>query len=62
MLTAIVIDDEPMALEVVQRLTEKLTFVELVGYFTNAFDAMGFLQKNKTSPTASRDYGTSRKS
>ena len=47
MLTAIVIDDEPMALEVIQQLTEKLTFVELTGYFTNAFEAMTFIQKNK---------------
>jgi DNA-binding LytR/AlgR family response regulator len=43
MLRAIVIDDEPMALEVIKGLTDKVTFVEVSGYFTNAFEAMGFL-------------------
>jgi DNA-binding LytR/AlgR family response regulator len=47
MLKAIVIDDEPMALEVIKSLTEKVTFVELAGYFTNSFEAMTFLQTNK---------------
>jgi DNA-binding LytR/AlgR family response regulator len=47
MLKAIVIDDEPMALEVIKCLTEKVTFVELTGYFTNSFRAMEFLQSNK---------------
>lgn len=47
MLKAIVIDDEPMALEVIQRLTEKVTFVELAAYFTDSFEAMAFLQTNK---------------
>ncbi len=47
MLRAIVIDDEPMALEVVKGLTEKVTFVELTGYFTNAFEALDFLKTNK---------------
>ncbi len=47
MLKAIVIDDEPMSLEVIKSLTEKVTFVELAAYFTNSFEAMGFLQTNK---------------
>ena len=47
MLKAIVIDDEPMALEVIKGLTEKVTFVELEGYFTNSFEALKFLQTNK---------------
>lgn len=47
MLKAIVIDDEPMALEVIKRLTEKVTFVELNKYFTNSFEALEFLQTNK---------------
>ncbi|MEO7536326.1 MAG: LytTR family DNA-binding domain-containing protein [Ferruginibacter sp.] len=47
MLKAIVIDDEPMALEVIKGLTEKVTFVELSGYFTNSFEALRFLQTNK---------------
>jgi DNA-binding LytR/AlgR family response regulator len=47
MLKAIVIDDEPMALEVIKGLTEKVTFVELEGYFTDSFKALAFLQTNK---------------
>jgi DNA-binding LytR/AlgR family response regulator len=47
MLKAIVIDDEPLALEVIKGLTDKVTFVELAGYFTNSFQAMEFLQANK---------------
>ncbi len=47
MLKAIVIDDEPMALEVIKGLTEKVTFVELEGYFTNSFEGLRFLQTNK---------------
>lgn len=46
MLKAIVIDDEPMALEVIKGFTEKVTFVEVAGYFTDSFEAMAFLQAN----------------
>ena len=46
MLKAIVIDDEPLAHEVIKGLTEKVTFIELAGYFTNSFEAMTFLQTN----------------
>lgn len=48
MLKAIVIDDEPLALEVLKGLTEKVTFVELTGYFTSSFEALKFLQANQT--------------
>lgn len=44
MLRAIAIDDEPIALEVIQGLTDKVTFVEMVGYFTSALDAVEFLK------------------
>jgi DNA-binding LytR/AlgR family response regulator len=44
MLKAIAIDDEPMALEVIKSLTDKVTFVEMMGYFTNAFEALEFLK------------------
>ncbi len=46
MLKAIAIDDEPIALDVMRQLTGKVTFVDMVGYFTNAFEAMQFLQTN----------------
>jgi DNA-binding LytR/AlgR family response regulator len=46
MLKAIVVDDEPMAHEVMKGLTDKVTFVEMAGYYTNAFDALEFLNNN----------------
>ena len=45
---AIAIDDEPIALEVIKSHAAKVPFVELKATFTNAFDAIDFLQKNKT--------------
>jgi DNA-binding LytR/AlgR family response regulator len=47
MLKAIVIDDEPLAHEVIKGLTEKASFVEIAGYFTDSLQAMAFLQTNK---------------
>lgn len=44
---AIAIDDEPIALDVVKSHSSKVTFIELAAAFTNAFDAITFLQKNK---------------
>ncbi|MBC6607566.1 response regulator transcription factor [Hymenobacter sp. BT188] len=42
---AIAIDDEPMALEVVRSLGGKIPFLELKACFTDAFEAMEYLQK-----------------
>jgi len=47
MLAAIAIDDEPVALEVVKRLSEKIPFLSMKGFFTNAFEAADFLYKEK---------------
>jgi len=47
-LTAIAIDDEPIALEVIKNHASKVPFVELKATFTNAFEAIGYLQNNKT--------------
>ena len=47
-MTAIAIDDEPIALEVIKSHASKVPFLELQAVFTNAFDAIDFLQKNKT--------------
>ncbi len=47
MLKAIVIDDEPFALEVIKNFSEKVVFIEVAAYFTNAFDAVGFLKQNR---------------
>jgi two-component system LytT family response regulator len=47
MLTAIAIDDEPQALEVVRLHAAKVSFLELKAGFTDAFEAIPYLQKNK---------------
>jgi DNA-binding LytR/AlgR family response regulator len=44
MLNAIAIDDEPMALEVIRRFSEKIVFIKIEGYFSNALQAMDFLK------------------
>lgn len=47
MLRALAIDDEPVALEVIKNFSEKIIFLDLLGCFTDAFEAMDFLQKNE---------------
>lgn len=47
MLRAIAIDDEPIALEVVKNFSRKIIFLDLLQCFTDAFEAMDFLQKNE---------------
>jgi DNA-binding LytR/AlgR family response regulator len=47
MLKAIAIDDEPIALEVIKSLSSKISFIELLNCFTDAFKAIDFLQKEK---------------
>lgn len=42
---AIAIDDEPIALEVIKAHAAKVPFLELVATFTNAFEALNFLQQ-----------------
>jgi two-component system, LytTR family, response regulator len=46
-LTAIAIDDEPHALEVLQLLAGKVPFLNLESCFTDAFEAVWFLQENR---------------
>jgi len=47
MIKAIAIDDEPLALEVIKSLAAKVPFIQVVGYFTNAFEAIDFLAKEQ---------------
>lgn len=46
-MTAIAIDDEPIALEVIKSHAAKVPFIELKATFTNAFEAIDYLQNNK---------------
>ncbi len=45
-MTAIAIDDEPIALEVVRNHAEKVPFIDLQATFTNAFEAMDYLRQH----------------
>ncbi len=47
MLRAIAIDDEPIALEVIKNLSAKISFIKVTAFFTNAFDAITYLQHEK---------------
>lgn len=46
MITAIAIDDEPIALEVVRNHSAKVPFLDLRATFTNAFEAMDYLRQH----------------
>ncbi|KQS41619.1 LytTR family DNA-binding domain-containing protein [Pedobacter sp. Leaf194] len=46
-MTAIAIDDEPIALDIIRLHASKVPFVELKASFTNAFEAIAYLQANK---------------
>lgn len=46
-LKAIAIDDEPKALEVVKMHAAKVPFLDLTACFTNAFEAIPYIKKNK---------------
>ena len=48
MLSAIAIDDEPRALEVIQMHAAKVPFMQLHATFTDAFAAISYLQEHKT--------------
>jgi DNA-binding LytR/AlgR family response regulator len=47
MLKAIAIDDEPIALEVIKNLSEKVSFIQLNACFTNAFEALEHISREK---------------
>ncbi|HZY80623.1 MAG TPA: LytTR family DNA-binding domain-containing protein [Cyclobacteriaceae bacterium] len=47
MIKCIAIDDEPLALEIIKNFSKKITFLELLECFTDAFQAADYLQKNR---------------
>jgi DNA-binding LytR/AlgR family response regulator len=46
MYTCIIIDDEPIAIDVIKNHVEKSALLEIAGAFTSSAKAFGFLQKN----------------
>jgi DNA-binding LytR/AlgR family response regulator len=47
--TCIAIDDEPLALELLSKFIRQTTFLELKGTFSNAIDALGFLNREEVN-------------
>ncbi|UYQ94621.1 LytTR family DNA-binding domain-containing protein [Chitinophaga horti] len=46
-LNAIAIDDEPVALEVIRSHASRVPFLDMKGFFTNAFEAADYLRREK---------------
>lgn len=49
MIKCIIIDDEPIALDIIEGYIKKVDFIELVGSFRNGIEAFSFLQNNKVN-------------
>jgi DNA-binding LytR/AlgR family response regulator len=46
-LHCVAIDDEPLALELIAKFIEQTSFLKLIGKFSNAIDALGFINQNQ---------------
>jgi DNA-binding LytR/AlgR family response regulator len=46
MIKAIAIDDEPLALDIIEKHATKIPFLDIAERFTNAYDAIGYLKTN----------------
>lgn len=46
-ITCVAIDDEPLALELLTKFIQQTAFLELVGKFSNAIEALGFINQNQ---------------
>jgi two-component system LytT family response regulator len=46
MIKAIAIDDEPLALDIIEKHAAKIPFLDVAKRFTNAYDAIGYLKTN----------------
>ncbi|MET0244056.1 MAG: LytTR family DNA-binding domain-containing protein [Flavitalea sp.] len=47
MLRAIAIDDEPIALQIIKKFCDQVSFIELAGTFTNAFEAVEYIRNSR---------------
>ena len=47
MINCIILDDEPLAIKVIENFIKKIDFLNCIGTFPNANDAMGALKKEK---------------
>ncbi|TXE12246.1 LytR/AlgR family response regulator transcription factor [Algoriphagus aquimarinus] len=46
-LNCVAIDDEPLALELLSKFIEQTSFLNLIGRFSNAIEALGFINQNE---------------
>ena len=46
-ITCVAIDDEPLALDLLTKFIQQTAFLELVGKFSNAIEALGFINQNE---------------
>ncbi|WP_339755505.1 LytTR family DNA-binding domain-containing protein [Algoriphagus aquimarinus] len=46
-LNCVAIDDEPLALELLSKFIEQTAFLNLIGRFSNAIEALGFINQNE---------------
>ena len=46
-LNCVAIDDEPLALELLSKFIEQTSFLNLIGKFSNAIEALGFINQNE---------------
>ncbi|MES2274600.1 MAG: LytTR family DNA-binding domain-containing protein [Bacteroidota bacterium] len=46
MIKAIAVDDEPLALEVIRAHAARVPFMQVLAYFTNAFEAIDYMAQN----------------
>ena len=47
MINCIILDDEPLAIKLIENFIKKIDFLNCIGTFPNANDAMGTLKKEK---------------
>ena len=47
MINCIILDDEPLAIKVIENFIKKIDFLNCIGTFPNAHDAVGTLKKEK---------------
>ena len=45
MISCIILDDEPLAIKVIENFIKKIDYLECVGTFSNANDALSTLKK-----------------
>lgn len=46
-INCIIVEDEPLALKRIKEFISRVSYLRLIGSFTSAFDALGFLKGNK---------------